>query len=225
MLQDRPLTRRGVLSTLSSIYDPLGLVAPLILVGKQILQDLCRERADWDNPIPDEPCQRWEQWRRELHELENLKIQRCFKPGNLGEIKRVEMHHFSDACQKGYGQCSYARPIDEHNKIHCALVMGKARETPLKPVTIPRLELTAAVVSVRVSQWLNHELDYRDVVDVFWTDSRVMLGHISNEARRFHIFVANWVQEIHDHTEPNQWSYVETKSNPANAASRGPMNW
>ena len=208
VLQDPPLTRRGVLSTVSPIYDPLGLVAPLILVGKQILQDLCRERADWDNPIPDEPCQRWEQWRRELHELENLKIQRCFKPGNLGEIKRVEMHHFSDASQKGYGQCSYARLIDEHNKIHCALVMGKARVTPLKPVTIPRLELTAAVVSVRVSQWLNHELDYRDVVDVFWTDSRVVLGYISNEARRFHIFVANRVQEIHDHTEPKQWSYV-----------------
>ena len=99
--------------------------------------------------------------------------------------------------------------------------MGKARVAPLKPVTIPRLELTAAAVSVRVSQWLVPELDYEEVTEFFWTDSKVVMGYIRNVTRHFHIFVANRVQQIHEHTKPQQWQYINTHSNPADAASRG----
>ena len=83
----------------------------------------------------------------------------------------VELHHFSDASQAGYGQCSYLRLLNESHQAHCSLVMGKSRVTPLKSVTIPRLELTAAVASVSISQWLGHELDYQDFTEFFWTDS------------------------------------------------------
>ena len=221
VIQDRPLTRRGILSTVSSVYDPLGLVAPLILLGKQILQDLCRENADWDDPISDQLRPRWEQWRNDLRLLESLKIPRCYKPEEFGDPKVVELHHFSDASQAGYGQCSYLRLLNESHQAHCSLVMGKSRVTPLKSVTIPRLELTAAVVSVRVSQWLVHELDYQDVTEFFWTDSKVVMGYINNVTRRFHVFVANRVQQIHEHTQAQQWQYIDTRSNPADAASRG----
>ena len=88
-------------------------------------------------------------------------------------------------------------------------------------MTIPRLELTAAVVSVRESQWLGNELDYQDVTEFFWTDSKVVMGYINNVTRRFHIFVANRVQQIHEHTRAKQWQYIDTHSNPADAASRG----
>ena len=99
--------------------------------------------------------------------------------------------------------------------------MGKARVAPLKAITIPRLELTAAVVSTKVSQCLKQELDYEDVVELFWTDSQVVIGYINIEARRFHTYVANRVQEIHNSTKPDQWHYVGTDTNPADAASRG----
>ena len=221
VIQDRPLTRRGILSTVCSVYDPLGLVAPLILVGKQILQDLCRNDADWDEPLCDELRPRWELWRSELRTLESLRIPRCFKPEGFGQIKTVELHHFSDASLSGYGQCSYLRLISESDQTHCSLVMRKARVTPLKPVTIPRLELTAAVVSVKLSQWLGEELDYQDVSEFFWTDSKVVIGYISNTTSRFHVFVANRLQQIHDHTKPQQWQYISSQSNPADAASRG----
>ena len=221
VIQDRPLTRRGILSTVCSVYDPLGFVAPLILVGKRILQDLCQNNADWDDPICDELRPRWERWRSELHTLENLRIPRCFKPERFGHVKTAELHHFSDASLLGYGQCSYLRLISENDQIHCSLVMGKARVTPLKPVTIPRLELTAAVVSVKISQWLGEELDYQGVSEYFWTDSQVVLGYISNTTSRFHVFVANRLQQIHDHTKPQQWQYINSQSNPADAASRG----
>ena len=220
-LKDSPLTRRGILSTVSSVFDPLGMVSPFILIGKRILQDLCCSGADWDDEIPDDMKTRWEKWRSELFSLQDLKVPRCYKPCEFGDIKTAELHTFSDASQIGYGQCSYLRLIDTQDRIHCCLVMAKSRVTPVKPITIPRLELTAGVVAVKVSAMLNKELDYQDMKEVFWTDSKVVLGYINNEARRFHTFVANRVQQIKDHTSAEQWKYIDSDANPADHASRG----
>ena len=221
IMQDKPLSRRGILSTVSSVFDPLGLVSPFILVGKQILQELCRDGVAWDDEVPNKLRPKWEKWRTELPALERLRVARCHKPQNFDEVKNVELHHFSDACQNGYGQCSYIRLVDVKNLVHCSLVMGKSRVTPLKPVTIPRLELTAAVVSSKIICMLRKELEYAQMKEVFWTDSKTVLGYINNDARRFHVFVGNRVQEIRERTSPNQWHYVGTKSNPADIASRG----
>ena len=151
ILQNKPPTRRGILSIVSSIYDPIGFVAPLLLRGKQILQELCREGVDWDDPVPNEVRTRWEMWRSDLILLNDFGVQRCFRPNNFEVLKSIELHHFSDASTSGYGQCSYLRLVNERDEVHCSFVMGKARVSPLKSVTIPRLELTAALVSVRVS--------------------------------------------------------------------------
>lgn len=220
-LKDKPLTRRGILSTVSSIYDPLGIAAPFLLRGKRILQLLCKESIGWDDAIPDELRMRWEMWRSELPLLEKIEVPRCFKLKKMGNLKKVELHHFSDASTEGYGQCSYLRLVDTSNQVNCSLVMGKARVTPLKPITIPRLELTAALVSVRVSNMLSRELRYDEVEEVFWTDSKVVQAYIHNDARRFHTFVANRVQQIRERTVPEQWKYVDGKNNPADDASRG----
>lgn len=99
--------------------------------------------------------------------------------------------------------------------------MAKSRVAPLEPVTIPRLELTAALVSVKTSTILQKELEYDEITEVFWTDSKVVIGYISNDARRFHVFVANRVQQIRDGTLSSQWKYVESEMNPADDASRG----
>ena len=220
-LKDQPLSRRGILSTISSIFDPLGLVAPFLLQGKKILQELCVENKGWDDPICDEVRIKWEKWRNQLLELERLQIPRCYKTADFGKLKCVEMHHFSDACQTGYGECSYLRLIDIEDKVSCCLVMAKSRVAPIKMITIPRLELTAAVTAVKVHSLLNHELEYDNVTNFLWTDSKVVLGYISNESRRFHVFVANRVQQIRDNTTKNQWNFIESKQNPADIASRG----
>ncbi|XP_030828067.1 uncharacterized protein LOC105436445 isoform X1 [Strongylocentrotus purpuratus] len=220
-LKERPFTRRGVLSTVSSFYDPCGFLSPVMLRGKQILQELCRSKLDWDSPIPEDLRPRWERWLQEVLELENLQIPRCYKPRDFGEIKAVELHHFSDASQEGYGQCSYIRLVNTQDKVHCSFVIGKSRVTPLKQVSIPRLELTAATVSARMSGFLNQELKYDSFKEFFWTDSKVVLGYIQNEARRFHVYVANRIQMIRDLTDPDMWRYVDTSENPADDASRG----
>jgi len=107
-LKDRPCTRRGILSTVSSIYDPLGFIAPVLLEGKSILQDLCRDGVGWDDPIPNVIRARWERWRTELHALQHFSIPRCFKPDDLGPVVKRGLHHFSDASTKGYGQLFWA---------------------------------------------------------------------------------------------------------------------
>ena len=220
-LCDKPLTRRGVLATVSSVYDPLGFIAPIILTGKQILQEMCRDKLDWDDPVPENLRAKWEKWRLDLPKLRHLQVKRCIKPDDFGKIRDIQLHHFSDASSTGYGQCSYIRLRDESGHVHCSLLMGKARVTPLKHITIPRLELTAALVSVNVSSVLQKELDFQDVTHCFWNDSKVVLGYIANESKRFHVFVANRVQQIKDQTKPSQWRYVDSENNPADIASRG----
>jgi len=220
-LQNKPATRRGILSTVSSIFDPLGLLSPFILTGKRILQELCQDGMDWDEPLSEGIKMRWEKWKADVVELADIRIPRCYKPKDFGTVQTVEMHHFSDASLEGYGACSYLRLIDDRNQATAALVMAKSRVTPAKSVTVPRLELTAAVVSVKIGNFLCKELKFDEIKNVFWTDSNVVLGYINNDSKRFHIYVANRVQQIRDGSSPEQWKHIDTTSNPADIASRG----
>ena len=147
------------ITIIGSIYDPLGIAAPVLLPGKKILQDLCREKIDWDDEISDAYRHRWEEWRRCLPLLEKFSIDRCLKPDNFGKVVSQQTHSFSDASSTGYGQVSYLRQENDKGEIHCSFLMGKARLAPIKQITIPRLELTAAVLSVRVADMLIREFD------------------------------------------------------------------
>ncbi|XP_062421503.1 uncharacterized protein LOC134132867 [Pungitius pungitius] len=220
-VKEHPLTRRGVLSTVASIYDPLGFVAPFILLGKQILQQLCRDKVGWDEPLPEETRTQWESWLQDLQNLSDVRIKRCYVPANFSEVKQYQLHHFSDASVTGYGECTYLRAINTSGDVHCSLVMGKARVAPTKVTTIPRLELSAAVVAARISVMLRNELEINGLQEYFWTDSKVVLGYINNEARRFHVFVANRIQRIKSTSDPQQWRFVRSEDNPADHASRG----
>ena len=159
VLKDKPLTRRGVLSTISSIYDPIGMATPILLPGKKILQELCRDKVDWDDTLPEEYRARWERWRNELPALERFVLARCLKPLDFGTSVSRQIHSFSDASFTGYGQVSYLRQVNDRGDIHCAFLMGKSRLTPLKAVTISRLELTAAVLYAKLGTMLKEELD------------------------------------------------------------------
>lgn len=108
------------------------------------------------------------------------------------------------ASTEGYGQCSYLRLVDSDGHVHCSLVMAKSRVVPEKQVTIPRLELTAAVMSVRISALLRKQLKYDDLKETFWCNRQVVLSYINNDVKKFHVFVANRVQQIRDMTESDQ---------------------
>ena len=220
IVQQKAMTRRGILSTVCSIFDPLGLLAPVVLKGKMILQALCKDQLGWDDPLPDSIRSQWEIWLLGLSHVKDFGVNRCFKPENFAEIKVCELHNFSDACFSGYGQCSYLRLIDVNDHVHCSLVLGKSRVAPLKTITIPRLELMAAVLSADVSQFLERELDYDQLHQYYWTDSKIVMGFIASDSKRFHTFVANRVQQIRDVSSSEQWQHVSNAQNPADLASR-----
>ena len=134
---------------MSSIYDPLDFVAPLILPAKAILRDLCRKGLDWDDRISPEDLAHWQDWLQQLPKLEQFTVERCLKPKNFGRIVSSQLHNFADASQEGYGAVSYLLVVNQDGNVHCAFLMGKSRQTPQKSVTIPRLELSAAVVATR----------------------------------------------------------------------------
>ena len=217
----KALTRRGLLSMVSSIYDPLGLAGPYIINAKKILQELTFKKVSWDEPLPEREQEDWLEWLKGLEQIEQFKAPRCIKPDGFGEIVKAELHHFSDASQKAYGAVSYLRLFNSEGRIHCSLVISKSHLAPLKQLTIPQLELQAATVSTRLDVSIRRELEFPIDESFFWTDSTIVLQYIKNEDKRFQTFVANRVAAIHNATLPKQWYHVDTKENPADYLSRG----
>ena len=165
---------------------------------------------------------RWQKWMVELPKLASFAVRRCVKPDDFGEIESAQLHHFSDASNYAYGTVTYPRLVSRTDNVHCTLLAGKSRVAPVKPITIPRAELTAATVSVRMNKLMTTELEIPIHDTVYWTDSMTVLKYIANETTRFHIYVANRVNLIREGLEPSQWRYVDTKNNQGDDASRGP---
>ncbi|KAK5928662.1 hypothetical protein CgunFtcFv8_013710 [Champsocephalus gunnari] len=212
MIKDKPITRRGILSMVSSIFDPLGILAPVVLSAKMILQDLYRRELGWDDIIPAAAAQEWNNWLKELCNLEEFKVDRCLKPVDFGEVTSAQLHHFADASEDGYGTVTYLLLHNIKAQVHCVFIMGKARVAPLKPITIPRMELTAAVVASRMDKMCRKELQMQLKDSIFWTDSTSVLKYISNETLRFRTFVANRVSKIRSVSNPSQWRYADWAS-------------
>ncbi|KAF7646247.1 hypothetical protein LDENG_00190950 [Lucifuga dentata] len=110
-LKDQPSTRRGILSVVTSLYNPLGFVAPFTLSGKCILQELCHKGIGWDDPLLENLIPLWEEWKNGLQRLKEITVPRCYHPPDFSNIIRIEPHHFSDASNVGYGACSYIRKL------------------------------------------------------------------------------------------------------------------
>jgi hypothetical protein len=152
--------------------------------------------------------------------MSNLKIPRCVKslysPNNP-----VQLHVFCDASEVGYGAVVYCRYTSSIERYYCTLVIAKSRVAPLKQISIPRLELSAAQLGVRLGESARRCMAVPIDSLTFWTDSTIVLYYIRNRQTRFSTFVANRLSTIHDLSRVEQWRYISSKSNPADLASRG----
>ncbi|KAL7880976.1 hypothetical protein SRHO_G00032300 [Serrasalmus rhombeus] len=220
-LKERPHTKRGLFSIVSSIFDPLGFLSPIVLPAKGILQDLCRQKYSWDENLPDNVVKDWNKWISSLQQLADFGVDRCIKPKQFGEPVFAQLHHFADASANAYGTASYLLLRNATGEAHSTLVMAKARVTPLKAPTIPRMELTAATVAVKMDRLLKKELELELHTSVFWTDSTTVLKYLRSEGTRFKTFVANRISTILQHSQISQWRYVSSTINPADHVSRG----
>ena len=137
-VKNKPPTRRGMLSVLSSVFDPLGFVAPAILVPKLLLQELCRKKYDWDELMTDSDLKLWQNWLEDLTQLSQLSISRCLNISHEAytELIHCQLHHFSDASSRAYGTVSILRCVTKEGQVFCNFVLGKARLAPLKSVSI-----------------------------------------------------------------------------------------
>ena len=214
-------TRRECLSVLSSTFDPLGITAPVLLTAKRVIQRTWQLKLGWDDILPDDLLDGWQNWKEDLAILNHVKIPRCYFENGCYNASTLQLHHFSDASEIGYGTVTYLRKESADGSIECAFVMSKSRTTPLQYISIPRLELQAATIAVRVNNLILREIDLRITDTFFWTDSKLTLQYIYNECRRFKTYVANRVAEIRDSTEPRMWRHCPGELNPADDASRG----
>ena len=142
------------MSVASSVYDPLGFLAPFTLSAKLILQELFRTKIGWDEKVEGQALSDWKDWLSALPKLSEVAVRRWYKPDLFGEVSHAQVHHFSDASQCATGAASYLRMVDADGNIHCSFVIGKSRLAPLKEITIPCLELSAAVVSVKLNNMI-----------------------------------------------------------------------
>ena len=211
-------TMRDVLQSISSIYDPLGLISAVILQARVILRECWRVKCTWDQPLPDSILESWQQWASSLDSLSQLRIPRCLRRQN--KPIQQEIHSFSDASELGFGVCIYLRSVYGPDDVDVRLIIGKSRVAPLRQLSIPRLELQGALMASRLTDTVRTELNWKGAI-TFWCDSQTTLQWIHSSSCRFHAFVAHRVTEITDQFHPRQWRHVPGPLNPADDASRG----
>ncbi|XP_033744340.1 uncharacterized protein LOC117330227 [Pecten maximus] len=214
----KPETRRGMLSTLNSIFDPIGFLSPITIHGRILFREIATGTG-WDEPIPTEQLEKWNVWTRSLEQLKDISIQRMFVPLSLSTSDGVELHIYSDASEKAIATVAYV--VTLHDGIyHTGFAAGKSKIAPVRGHTIPRLELCAAVMAVELAEFLCESLHISLQSVRYYSDSKVVLGYVNNKTRRFYTYVANRVERILRSCRADQWSYVNTRENPADLATR-----
>ena len=212
------LTKRKYLQGIATLFDPLGFLSPYTMTAKVLLQEMWTSGADWDGPLDQELSVKANKWFDELNDLPQVKIPRCLRTEPEGIHT---LHAFSDASQNAYGAVVYSRFQTLTGDVICRIISSKSKVAPLTAVSIPRLELMAAVVAVRLAQDVTNALDVDMSTCTFWSDSMDVLHWVRSQSRTFKPFVAHRIGEIQRLTNPQQWRYVPTKENPADLLSRG----
>lgn len=187
------ITKRIILSVISQIFDPLGLVGPIIIQSKLLLQDLWKLKIGWDDPVPKELQSKWLNFQEQLRYISKLSVPRHA----FGKrYNKMEMHGFCDASEMAYGACIYIKTMNETEEVAVHLLCAKSRVAPLKTISLPRLELCAALLLAHLYQQVRQALTISPSSTYLWSDSTITLAWIKGEPSRWVPFVANRVTEI-----------------------------
>lgn len=214
----RAITKREILSIISAIYDPLGLIGPIVITAKLIIQNLWQLKLDWDESLPLNVKKEWKEYCDNFEQIKNIILPRRI---DGDEIINTQIHGFADASVRAYGACIYLRSSDKYGNYTSRLIAAKSRVAPLKIITLARLELCAAVLLVRLVEKIVPCLQINTQNKYFWSDSSIVLAWVNSPSSRWKTFVAHRVGEIHDRTNANQWRHVKSEDNPADLISRG----
>ena len=212
------ITQRAVLSFVASVFDPLGLFAPYTMRMRMLLKTIwAKTGQQWDQEIDLDDQAVFLLWANELNQLPNSPLKRRFF---MSQFDRVDLHIFSDASLDSMCIVAYMRALTS-NGTEVSFVTGKCRIAPMKQQTIPKLELQAALYSVRLRQLIEKEHDIKMDSVTHWTDSMTVLRWLHAAHKKQQVFVANRVGEILDQSTLDEWRHVKGSMNPADIGTRG----
>ena len=218
---NRTVTQRIVLSLVSAVYDPIGLVAPYTVKARLLLKHIWRLSGQkWDDILPDDIVTKFLDWSSELGTLSELRIPRSYFQQ---KVERLELHMFGDSSQDVFSAVAFLRGkviSGDDSSTEIAFVFGKARVAPMKALTIPKLELQAALLSARLRNEVQRALTLQIEKTFMWTDSTTVLQWLHSLEKQ-PVFVANRVAEILELTTADEWYHVQSADNPADAGTRG----
>ncbi|CAH2226597.1 jg5548 [Pararge aegeria aegeria] len=214
----KKISKRVILSLISQVFDPLGLLGPCTVEAKILMQKLWLDKCNWDDEVSYDIQIKFLNFINSLVALNSLRIPRWVC---LDASVTYELHTFTDASERAYGSCVYVRSVDEQGRVCVRLLASKNKVAPLKPVTIPRLELCGALLGTRLCTKVLQSLTKTFNNCYYWTDSMIVLGWLNTSPSRLKTFVRNRIGEIQNTTSANSWSYVPSKLNPADLVSRG----
>ncbi|XP_046803770.1 uncharacterized protein LOC124419201 [Lucilia cuprina] len=178
----RSPTKRELLSVVMFVFDPLGFLTHFMITAKLMMREVWRHSIGWDETLRREIVDAWNNWRQGLQNVEKVKVRRCYF-GN-GVPYRLELHVFVHASEDAFGAVSYWRSLNAHNKIKVSLVAAKSRCAALKIVSIPRLELQAAILGTRLMVTILKEHSVKISRIICWSDSTTVINWIGSESRR-----------------------------------------
>lgn len=205
-------TKRGLLSTLGKLFDPLGVLSPWLVVGRAVFQRTWKEQpsAGWDDDLSPDALKELSTWCRDASDRD------VWFPRSLSITDDVTYHVFCDASKRAYCCVIYAVTDGDSR-----LVMAKSRLAPVTPaLSVPRLELMAALIGCRLMEFVRSSLGLDAPRVVYWTDAKDVLYWISSK-KALKLFVHNRVRTITEMSSPEQWRHVRGEDNPADVGTRG----
>ncbi|XP_063365858.1 uncharacterized protein LOC134654324 [Cydia amplana] len=213
------LTKREVLVHVMRIYDPLGILAPIVVRGRIMFQDAWRKGLNWDQELSQCDSAAWKLWFQDLISTSSLQIPRRYNLSGL-EVVECELHVFSDASESAFAAVAYWRFLYVNGDVRLSLICSKVRVSPIRPVSIPRLELQGALMAARLATSICEAHRLKPMRRVFWCDSMTALGWLRSDARTLKPFVSHRVGEILELTNISEWHWIPSDLNVADDATR-----
>ncbi|XP_037930799.1 uncharacterized protein LOC119665643 [Teleopsis dalmanni] len=209
-------TKRAILSDAGKLFDPFGWLSPVTIKAKIMIQKLWMLGISWDTEIPPNLQAQWEEFKLRLPAVQKITMKRWTQHS---ENSLIELHGFADASEAGYAAVVYTKVMNAE-KVTISLVASKTKVAPIKQVSLARLELCAAVLLIKLINYIqkNNKITYSKVIA--WSDSKIVLNWLRQYPNRWTTFVANRVSYIQD-TFKGQFRFVPGKDNPADIPSRG----
>ncbi|UYV82947.1 hypothetical protein LAZ67_22001474 [Cordylochernes scorpioides] len=212
-------SKRSLLSLIARIYDPLGWMAPLVIIFKIMLQKLWAKGCNWDERLPECIQRQWTGIEGDINQLNKISIPRYIPCRN--SFLTLELHGFCDSSEKAYAAVIYVKSCKHDGSIDISLIASKTKVAPIKALSLPRLELCSALLLANLFVAVKESLSLHFDQIFLWSDSTIALNWIKSESKRWKTFVANRVSTIQRKTPPHSWFHVPGSENPADLATRG----